>query len=72
MIHSFVTERVLIRYVYRRPPPMYQFLALVLVGCIKLSLTSKPKFVTVEEFQTTLHIVENGIVDVIKRLVQAE
>lgn len=66
MIHPLVTKRVLIRYVYRRPPPMYQFLALVLVGCIKLSLTSKPKFVTVKEFQTTLHIVENSIVDVVQ------
>ena len=66
MIHPFVTKRVLIRYVYRRPPPMYQFLALVLISRIKLRLTAKPKLVAVKEFQTTLHIVENSIVDVVQ------
>lgn len=66
MIHPLVTKRVLIRYVYRRPPPMYQFLALVLVSCIELRLTSQPKLVTVEKLQPTLHIVENSIVDVLK------
>ena len=66
MIHPLITKRVLIRYVYRRPPPMYQFLALVLISRIKLRLAAKPKFVTVKEFQTTLHIVENSIVDVVQ------
>jgi hypothetical protein len=45
---------------------MYQFLALVLVSRIELLLTPQPKLVTVKEFQTTLHIVENSIVDVLK------
>ena len=66
MIHPLVTKRVLIRYVYRRPPPMYQFLAPLLVSRIELLLTPQPKLVTVKEFQTTLHIVENSIVDVLK------
>ena len=45
---------------------MYQFLLLVLISRIKLRLTAKPKLVTVKEFQTTLHIVENSIVDVVQ------
>lgn len=45
---------------------MYQFLTLVLISRIELRLTAKPKFVTVEEFQATLHIVENSIVDVVQ------
>lgn len=66
MINPLVTQRVLIGYVYRRPPPMNQFLTLVLISRIELRLTSQPKLVTVKKLQSTLHIVENGIVDVLQ------
>lgn len=66
MVHPLVTQRVLIGYVYRRPPPMNQFLPLVLISCIELRLTTQPKLVTVKEFQPTLHIVEHSIIDVVQ------
>ena len=69
MINALVTKRVRVSDVYSRPPPMNQFLALVLVSCIKLRLTAQPKLVCVKELQPTLHIVENGIVDVLNRLI---
>lgn len=48
---------------------MNQFLALVLVSCIKLRLTAQPELVCVKKLQPTLHIVEDSIVDVINRLI---
>ena len=66
MVNPLVTERVLIGYVDRRPPPMYQSLALVFVCRVKLCLRPQPKLVTMEEFQAPLHIVENSIVDVVQ------
>ena len=72
MVHPFVTEGVLIGYVYRGPTPINQPLSLVFVCRVELRLASQPKLVTMEKLKSTLHIVEYGIVDVIQRLIQAK
>ena len=66
MIDTLVTKRVGVSNVYSRPPPINQFFPLVLVCRPELRLRPQPKLVRVEEFQATLHIVENGIIDVLQ------
>lgn len=64
MIHSFVFQRVVVAYVNTGLAPINQSFTLVLVCRVELRLCTQPKFVRVKKLNPSLHIVENGIVDV--------
>lgn len=51
---------------------MNELLSLVLVCCPELLLATQPKLVGVKKLQTTLHIVEDSVVDVLQRFIQRE
>jgi hypothetical protein len=70
MIYSLIAERVGVSNVNTRSPPINPFFPLVFVRSPKLLLAPQPELVCVKELKSALHIVENGIVDVLNRFIQ--
>lgn len=65
-IRTLVCKGVGVADVNRRLPPINQLLAPVLVCGVELFLRPQPKLVTVKKLKAALHIVENGVVDVLQ------
>lgn len=70
MVHPLIAQRVSVGKIDAGFTPINQFLPFVLVRSVELFLASQPELVRMKEFETTLHVIEYSIFDVIERLIQ--